>query len=98
MKISPQFDVAQPFTEGLAAVEVLPNKKSTQGKWGYIDQTGKLQIPTEFDNALPFSQGIASVFYGEEDTHHLRGWACIDKAGQNVKCPTPPAPAQKTVE
>src|SRR5580704_7964273 len=33
--IQPQFERAEPFTEGYAAVQ-------TSGRWGFIDKTGKL--------------------------------------------------------
>jgi hypothetical protein len=31
------------------------------GKWGYIDSSGKVAIPFYFDEALPFSEGCAAV-------------------------------------
>ena len=32
-----------------------------QGKWGYIDKTGKLIIQPRFDDAKPYSEGLAQV-------------------------------------
>ena len=49
-----QFDEAENFSEGLAAVQL--NQKS-----GYIDKTGKIVIPLSFDHACNFSDGLASV-------------------------------------
>jgi hypothetical protein len=40
--IPPQFDAADSFSEGLAAVD-------TRGAWGFIDQTGKMVIPPQFE-------------------------------------------------
>ena len=31
------------------------------GKYGYIDKTGKVAIPFEYDKGLPFSEGLAAV-------------------------------------
>jgi hypothetical protein len=52
--ISPQFDQADDFSEGLARVQ-------KDNKWGYIDKTGKFVIPPKFDEASSFSQGWALV-------------------------------------
>ena len=49
-----QFEFAQPFSEGLAAVRV-------DSKWGYIDKTGKFVIEPQFLGAGPFSEGLAAV-------------------------------------
>jgi WG containing repeat len=54
MVIPMQFEMAQPFSDGLAAVRV-------DSKWGYIDKTGKFVIKPQFINAGPFSEGLASV-------------------------------------
>ena len=48
--ITPQYEDADSFNEGLAAVK-------KDGKWGYIDETGKTVIPFEYDYAFPFSEG-----------------------------------------
>lgn len=52
--ITPQYEDADSFNEGLAAVK-------KDGKWGYIDETGKTVIPFEYDYAFPFSEGLAVV-------------------------------------
>jgi hypothetical protein len=49
-----QFEMAQPFSDGLAAVSV-------DSKWGYIDKTGKFVIKPQFRGAGPFSEGLAPV-------------------------------------
>lgn len=49
-----QFEVAQPFSDGLAAVRV-------NSKWGYIDKTGKFVIEPQFRGAGRFSEGLAPV-------------------------------------
>jgi hypothetical protein len=35
-----------------------------QGKWGFIDQTGKTIIPPRFNSAQEFSEGLAPVMVG----------------------------------
>ena len=42
------------FSEGLASVEL-------NGKWGFINKTGKEVIPLKYDDAYPFSEGLAKV-------------------------------------
>lgn len=51
--IQPQFEAAQPFSEGLAAVK--------SGKWGYINTKGEFVINPQFDGADRFSEGLAFV-------------------------------------
>lgn len=52
--IAPQYDNAQDFSEGLAAVQ-------KNGKWGYINTAGKTVIPFTYDIAYAFSEGYAVV-------------------------------------
>lgn len=52
--VSPKYEDAESFSDGLAAVK-------QGGKWGYIDESGKLVIPCQFDKAYPFSEGLAIV-------------------------------------
>ena len=55
------------FSEGLA--QVLLN-----GKWGYIDKTGKEVIPCKYDWAWQFYEGFAQV--------STKGkWGYVDKQG-----------------
>src|SRR4051812_4037239 len=42
--VTPQFDAAQPFTDGYAAVKL-------GDRWGYIDHAGKLVISPQYDLA-----------------------------------------------
>ena len=65
-----QYDDADFFSEGLA-----PVKKD--GKWGYIDKTGKEVVPCQYDNALGFSDGLAVVEKGGKCGY-------IDKTGKEV--------------
>jgi len=47
------------------------------GKWGFIDHSGKLAIPNQFSSVGPFIEGLARVQLG-----NLVGY--IDKSGQYV--------------
>lgn len=47
------------------------------GKWGYIDNTGKVQIEPQFEDAKPFSNGLAAVKMNDL-------WGYIDSTGQIV--------------
>src|ERR1043165_9696669 len=77
-----QFEMAQAFSDGLAAVRV-------NSKWGYIDKTGKFVIEPQFAGAGPFSEGLApagnvdfnSVTRSEEP-EPTTGF--IDKQGKTV--------------
>lgn len=54
IQITPQFEYAVDFTEGLALVK-------SNGKWGYIDNVGSWIIQPIFEKASPFSEGEAFV-------------------------------------
>ena len=47
------------------------------GKWGYIDNVGKMVISARYDLAGDFSEGLAAVRSGHK-------WGYIDKTGQLV--------------
>ncbi len=65
-----QFDSTMSFTEGLGRVRV-------NGKYGFVDKTGKLVIPAKYDGAMEFKDGFAPVF--------LNGKAFfIDKKGVDL--------------
>ena len=76
--ISPQFESAGPFSDGLAAVEVGEDKG---WKWGYIDTSGDFRIVPQFDAADAFSEGLAAVRLGDEKTGL---WGFIDRTGDFV--------------
>lgn len=54
LRIPQSFEVAKQFSEGLAAVRV-------DGRYGFIDRTGKIVIPARFEAAGPFIGGYAEV-------------------------------------
>jgi len=68
--ISPIYDGAHPFSEGLAAV-----KKGNL--WGYVDKSGKMVIDAQFDNAATFALGRAPVQMGNK-------WGFIDTKGKFI--------------
>ena len=71
--IEPQFDLAGPFGDGLAAVAQSDPPAPTSGdygswrrsakklKWGYVDKSGKVVVPYSFPDADRFSEGLAAV-------------------------------------
>lgn len=65
-----QYDDVGDFSEGLAPVKL-------NGKWGYIDKTGKVVIPYKYDFAYHFSEGLAPVKLNDK-------WGYIDKTGKVV--------------
>jgi len=54
IRIRPQWDYVDAFSEGLAVV-------SSNSKYGYIDREGKEVIPLAFDSARFFSDSLAAV-------------------------------------
>lgn len=65
------YEDARPFQEdGFAAVR-------QNGKWGFVDTAGTLQIECRFDDAVSFHQGLAAVKSGEK-------WGYISPAGALV--------------
>src|SRR5713101_4041743 len=71
--VQPQWDNAQEFSGGLAAVQ-------RGGKWGFIDKAGRVVIPIEWDDDRTwhrFSEGLAPV-------ERVGKWGFIDKTGNTV--------------
>jgi len=52
--IEPEFDRAEAFSDGLAAVRV-------SGQWGFIDRTGRFVIEPQFRSVTRFSDGYATI-------------------------------------
>jgi hypothetical protein len=78
--IKPQFDKAQAFSEGLAAVMIEENYTK---KWGFIDPTGKLVIPATYSlKPGRFSEGLAAVRIGSSESDYEMAY--IDKTGKRV--------------
>lgn len=59
-----------PFINGLAVI-------CSDDKWGYIDKSGKIQIPLTYENARDFSGGLAAVKTTD-------GWGYINTNGEMV--------------
>lgn len=43
----------------------------TDGKWGYVDQTGKMQTEVLYTYAGPFIEGLAPVTDGDGDSYYI---------------------------
>lgn len=62
--VEPQYSLAKPFVNGLAAVCV-------NGKWGYISKNDyKLVIPAEYNEAMEFNSG-GRAFVKKNDIWHM---------------------------
>ena len=56
MTIPLKYYQAEAFSEGLAPVKLREN-----GRWGFIDKSGKQVIAFKYEYAWPFSDGLAAV-------------------------------------
>jgi hypothetical protein len=85
IRVKPQFELADEFSNGLAAVEVGGKAEKfgerlyrhISGKWAYISKTGEIIIPPRFDFADQFSEGLARIKLGDK-------WGYIDKTGKII--------------
>lgn len=98
MIISAQFDAAEEFSEGLAAVAMKIGERSVRGEdqptvdlqWGFVNQTGKIVIPAQFARVGRFSEGLAWVEVGDKHGRANYGMdkhGYVDKAGNIVIAP-----------
>ena len=70
-----------PFSQGLAiAGKRVPN---TNGRWGFIDETGKYVIDAKFVMVKPFSEGLAAVAF-EQNENAYSSVGFIDQSGRIV--------------
>lgn len=68
--IEPEYDRAEEFSESMAVVR-------KDGRYGYIDVSGRLVIPVKYQDAGAFSAGLAPVcLYGK--------YGYVDKSGEMV--------------
>src|SRR5262249_22521991 len=79
-----QFESAQPFSEGLAAVEVHNRDSTFFKKYGFIDRTGKLVIPAEFQQVQPFHSGRAGAMFPPSAPDPMARWGLIDRDGKLI--------------
>ncbi|MGI8980570.1 MAG: WG repeat-containing protein [Pirellulaceae bacterium] len=76
LAIPANFDGADQFSEGLAAVV-------KDGKYGYIDTRGKMVIASQYRLAEPFQDGIARVWLAGRDNYNLVQF--IDRTGKVLR-------------
>lgn len=79
MVITPQFDMASSFYEGLAKV-YRKNENTNEGSYGYINTKGELVINYQFVQASSFRDGKAIVFNG-------KSYGVIDNKGKFIVNP-----------
>jgi hypothetical protein len=57
--------------------------RTEDGKWGYIDETGKPVIPIKYYDAWNFAEGLAIVYH-DHDGDPDNKWSVIDTEGKEV--------------
>lgn len=77
--IDPQFERAEDFHDGMAAVSKTFSVGENESKelWGFIDSTGRLSVPYKYERVTYFREGLAAVGKNE-----LFGY--IDNTGKEV--------------
>ena len=71
------YDTILPFREGMAIVGILQRERfKTSGKYGFINQQGRLVVPMEHTGLDSYSEGVA-IISGGWCYHHY-----IDKKGE----------------
>jgi len=76
IKINPQFEYAQSFHDGLAAIATT-NKENGETLWGYLNNKGEITINYQFKYVGNFNDGIAKVYDG-------KNYGYIDKTGKYI--------------
>lgn len=79
--IQPQFDYAEDFNEGMAAVAIKARTTGNQAteaeKYGFIDTSGNIVINYRYDKVYSFSEGHAVVVIGDK-------YGFVDKTGKEI--------------
>lgn len=82
--IEPQFDYAQSFSEGVAAVCIECRKEKadaehsymTGGRWGYVNRLGRIIVPIEYQGVEHFFEnGTGRVLINDK-------WKRVDRRGR----------------
>lgn len=82
--LPPEVYSVRQFTEGLAVVAF--RVEGTRGRWGFVDESGRVVIPARFHHAMPFSEGLAAVTVSQDETSdgHI---GYIDRQGRFAVTP-----------
>jgi len=81
-KIASQYKAVLPYSDGLAAVALVPAGDSSL-KWGFIDKSGKVVIPLIYDVVTYFHDGLAVVGKAYGRGRNLK-WGVIETLGPQV--------------
>ena len=80
--VQPRFDGAEPFYDGLAAVNWGGQRDDWSGRiegglWGYVDRAGNFVVNPQYVEVRPFSGGFAGVRVGSK-------WGFVNRLGELV--------------
>lgn len=80
-RLSSEYGNIRSFTEGMAIV--CNDSRMCQGKYGFIDTTGREICPLKYDQVWEFSEGLAAVNVGASECQGGK-WGFIDRTGKEV--------------
>lgn len=81
-KLTQGYKSVKPFSDDLAAVAI-KTRKTHALKWGFIDRTGRVVIPTRYDVVTSFRDGLAAAGIVHGTGRNVK-WCVVEKLGPQV--------------
>ena len=81
-KLTQGYKSVKPFSDDLAAVAI-QSRKTHALKWGFIDRTGRVVIPTRYDVVTSFRDGLAAAGIVHGTGRNVK-WCVLEKIGPQV--------------
>jgi len=81
-KLTQSYKSVRSFSDDLAAVAI-QSLKTRALKWGFIDRTGRVVIPTRYDVVTSFRDGLAAAGIVHGTGRNVK-WCVVEKLGPQV--------------